>query len=161
MSNYTDDYYDVYSYNTNFIRGGVTDLPTGMSVLRHSDVIMRIGDTLFDHNYNLYVLDIKTMKKVYLHSLKSFFIWISFWSIMSILSFIKVIRNFNSVYTLLMMIYIFVISLLILMVSLVTFFCGVNCYGIEIYEYRLRNKANRLIKYTSIVISIMVIYALL
>jgi hypothetical protein len=156
-----NEYYDVYSYNTNFIRGGVTELPTGMSILRYSDVIMRLGDTLFDKNYNLYLLDIKNMKKVYIHSLKSFIIWICFWSIIGILSLLKSIRNIDRIEVFMPMMMIFLISFMVLMTSLITFFCGVNCYGIEIYEYRLRNKVNRLIKYILIFISILMIYMLL
>jgi hypothetical protein len=155
------DYYDVYSYNTNFIRGGVTELPTGMSILRHSDIMMRIGDTLFDRNYNLYVLDITNMRKVYLHSLKSFFIWITFWCLTSILSFFKMLRVADQGLWLILMISIFIISLLILLVSLISFLCGANCYGIEIYEYRLRNKINSLIKYLLIVSGMLIIYILI
>ena len=155
-----DEYYDVYSYNTNFIKGGVTELPTGMSILRYSDVIMRFGDTLFDKNYNLYLLDIKNMKKVYLHSLKSFIIWIIFWSIISILSLLKSIRNIDRIERFFPMMMLFLIAFMVFMASLITFFCGINCYGIEIYEYRLRNKVNRIIKYTVIIAGILTLYML-
>lgn len=125
------------------------------------DVIMRLGDTLFDKNYNLYLLDIKNMKKVYLHSLKAFIIWLCFWSIICILSFLKCIRNIDRIEVFISMMMIFLIAFMVLIISLISFFCGVNCYGIEIYEYRLRNKVNRLIKYTLIVVSMFILYMLI
>jgi hypothetical protein len=157
----SNEYYNVYSYNTNFIKGGVTELPTGMSILRYSDVIMRLGDTLFDKNYNLYLIDIKNINKVYLHSLRAFITWLCFWSIIGILSLLKCIRNIDRIERFFPMMILFLISFMIFMVSLITFFCGVNCYGIEIYDYNLRNKVNRYIKYLLIAISIIAIYTLI
>lgn len=161
FNEYKIDYYEVYSYNTNFINGGVTELPTGMSILKQSDVIMRIGDTLFDTNYNLYLLDIKNMKKIYLHSLRTFLFWIFFWSMLSILSILKCIRNRDRFEVFFPMLILFGSSFMIAVISLITFLFGVNCYGIEIYEYNLRNKVNRYIKYTIILTSIIVLYILI
>lgn len=161
LNDNSKDYYEVYSYNTNFIRGGTTDLPTGMSTLKHSAIIMRIGDTLIDYDYNLYVIDIKNMSRIYLHSIKSFTFWLSFWFLITVLSFLKMIKTIDSTSLCIIYIMIFIISLSVLFVSLITFFCGVNCYGIEIYDPKLRNLVNNIIKYIIGISLILLIYFLI
>lgn len=142
-----EEYFDVYKFESEYVKHGRTLLPTGMGILYKKDIVMRIGDTYIDKNKNMYIIDMNDNKKIYKQSIKALIIWLSFLCILSTLSYYKLQRIINVENNLMIVftIVLFTCSLLLFLISIISFLCGVNCYGIEIYEGHIRKRTNQCI----------------
>lgn len=141
-----DEYFDVYRFESEIIKNGRTLLPTGVGILYKKDILGRIGDTYIDKFYNLYLIDMKDNKKIYKKSLMVLVIWLAFLLILATLSFFKLQRiDVNEVFMFIFILFVLIISSLLFMASWITFLFGVNCYGIEVYEPRIRKRTNQCI----------------
>lgn len=117
-------------------------LPIAQSKLYKNDIILRIGDQYMDKNKKFYTIE-SDGKNVRPFNIKNFILVLGFFIITMLISLYKLLckEELNAI-----LFVITIMSFLIVFLMITVFGVGNNCFFCEIYDKRISNCVNMLLK---------------